>query len=91
MSNISRHLRITGRVQGVAFRAWTKAEATVLGLTGYVQNEDDGSVTAVIHGPQEQVEAMTTACHTGPGAASVRDVMISDASDPGLTIFEIRR
>ena len=91
MPDIARKLRITGRVQGVAYRAWTCAEARKLGLTGYVQNEADGSVTALVEGPQEQVEAMITACHAGPGAADVRDVMAEDTEAPGLPDFEIRR
>lgn len=91
MTDITLHLRITGRVQGVAYRAWTQAEASALGLTGYVQNEDDGSVTAVAHGPKGKVDALITRCHAGPGAADVRDVMTEPAENPGMTRFEIRR
>lgn len=91
MPDIAKHLRITGKVQGVAYRAWTQAEARLLGLTGYVQNEEDGSVTAVICGPKDRVEEMITACHSGPGAADVRDVMVEEADPPGLTSFDIRR
>lgn len=91
MSDISRHLRIMGRVQGVAYRAWTRSEAQSHGLTGFVQNETDGSVTAVISGPRDKVEAMITACHSGPGAADVRDVRVEQVKDPDLTGFEIRR
>ena len=44
--------RISGRVQGVSFRVWTQFEAEKLGLSGWVRNEDDGSVTALISGPE---------------------------------------
>ena len=44
-------VRITGRVQGVYFRGWTRDEAARLGLDGWVRNEADGSVTALIAGP----------------------------------------
>ncbi len=44
--------RVTGRVQGVWFRGWTEAEARRLGLAGWVKNEADGSVTALIAGPR---------------------------------------
>ncbi|WP_136636662.1 acylphosphatase [Pseudooceanicola onchidii] len=91
MSDITRELRITGRVQGVAYRAWTRSRAEALGLTGFVQNESDGSVTAVVHGPKDRVEALITECHSGPGAAAVRDVRVTDASAPDLATFEIRR
>ena len=91
MSTISRHLRIMGRVQGVSYRAWAQAEARALGLTGFVRNETDGSVTAVISGPRDKVEEMITACHAGPGAADVRDVRVEETPDPGLPGFEVQR
>ena len=91
MRDISRHLRITGRVQGVAYRAWTQAEAQAKGLTGWVRNEADGSVTALVQGPEEGVQAMITNCHSGPGAADVRDVQVDRAEAEAVEGFEIRR
>lgn len=91
MPDITRKLRITGRVQGVSYRAWTMAEALKLGLTGYVQNEDDGSVTALVTGPRDRIDELVTLCHGGPGAADVREVTVLEAPDPGLTDFDIRR
>lgn len=91
MADITRQLRITGRVQGVAYRAWTKARAEALGLCGHVQNETDGSVSAVIHGPQSAVETMITECHSGPGAAAVHDVRVTEAPAPDHDGFDIRR
>lgn len=91
MKTISRAVRIMGHVQGVAYRAWTQSRATREGLTGWVRNEGDGSVSAVFCGPEDRVEAMITACHEGPGAAQVRDVQVSKAEPPGLDGFEIRR
>jgi acylphosphatase len=44
--------RITGMVQGVGFRYWTARKADELGLTGAVRNDDDGSVSLVVEGPQ---------------------------------------
>jgi acylphosphatase len=67
--------RITGRVQGVNFRSWTYAEATKLGLTGWVRNEADGSVLALIAGPEDAVAAMLEAFWKGPPGASVSDVI----------------
>jgi acylphosphatase len=64
-------LRVTGRVQGVAFRAWTEAEARRRGLAGWVRNEADGSVAALIAGPAREVEAMLAALRRGPPAARV--------------------
>ena len=67
-------VRITGRVQGVSFRVWTRTEATRLGLTGWVRNERDGSVAALIAGPQIAVSAMLERFRRGPAGASVSGV-----------------
>lgn len=65
---------ITGRVQGVSFRAWTKSEADALGLAGWVRNEPDGSVSALVEGPPDAVAAMLKAFETGPALARVDQV-----------------
>lgn len=65
---------VSGRVQGVWYRGWTVAEATRLGLNGWVRNLSDGRVEAVFSGAEERVQAMIAACHDGPSAASVRAV-----------------
>lgn len=78
---------ITGRVQGVWFRAWTAQEAAARGLDGWVRNRRDGSVEAVFAGPAEMVEDMLRACHEGPDAARVADVAVtgeSEAPQPGF-------
>ncbi|WP_162273451.1 acylphosphatase [Sinorhizobium glycinis] len=73
-------VRITGRVQGVCFRVWTRDEAERLGLTGWVRNESDGSVTALIAGPAAAVDTMLGRFWKGPPGASVNDVASEDAS-----------
>jgi len=70
--------RITGRVQGVWFRAWTRNEATRLGLTGWVRNETDGSVTALLSGPRQVVDEMTQLLWQGPPHADVAGVKLED-------------
>lgn len=71
--------RITGRVQGVSFRQWTRREALGLGLTGWVRNETDGSVTALLHGPAFAVDAMTDRLWHGPPDALVEGVSTEKA------------
>lgn len=81
--------RVTGRVQGVWFRAWTRGEAQALGLRGWVRNEPDGSVLARIAGPAAQVDAMLSALREGPERAAVTAVEVRDLDDdpgPGFRI-----
>lgn len=67
-------LRISGRVQGVGFRAWTRRQAMALGLRGWVRNDPDGSVAALLSGPVDVVDAMMERLRQGPPGASVRNV-----------------
>ena len=80
-------LRITGRVQGVGYRAWALQMASRLGLRGWVRNRRDGSVEALIMGEEDAVERMIEACREGPYAARVADVAVSDAADDGSPEF----
>jgi acylphosphatase len=80
-------LRITGRVQGVGYRAWALQMASRLGLRGWVRNRSDGSVEAVIIGEEDAVDRMIEACREGPYAARVADVAVSDAADDGSPGF----
>jgi acylphosphatase len=75
--------RITGRVQGVGFRYWTRSEAGKLGLSGWVRNEVDGSVTALIVGPAAAVSAMMKRLWEGPPGAAVSGVTPEENADFG--------
>lgn len=72
--------RITGQVQGVCYRSWVRAEAEMIGVTGWVRNERDGSVTALIAGPNSRVAQMVDALWEGPAAASVQYVATEDVA-----------
>jgi len=72
------HATITGRVQGVGYRAWTVDMARRLGLKGWVRNRRDRSVEAVFHGSAEKIEIMREQCRKGPLMARVLDVRFSD-------------
>ena len=67
-------VRITGKVQGVSFRVWTRNEALRLGLAGWVRNESDGSVAAFIAGPDTAISTMIERFWHGPPGASVSSV-----------------
>ena len=63
--------RLTGTVQGVGYRYWTRQTAQQLGLRGWVMNQADGSVCALFVGTKETVRKMMSACRNGPAAAVV--------------------
>lgn len=73
---------ISGRVQGVWYRAWTVKEATALGLDGWVRNRADGTVEAVFSGEDTNVGAMLEACKTGPRLARVKDIVTVSCEPP---------
>jgi acylphosphatase len=81
---------ISGRVQGVAYRAWAVRSAAALGLRGWVRNRRDGSVEALLSSSEAAVAAMIDACHQGPPAAQVTGVRVAEADDDGCTGFEAR-
>lgn len=66
--------RVTGRVQGVGFRAAAVRQAHLLRVRGWVRNADDGSVEVMIQGPHEQVDRMLSWLHVGPPGARVDEV-----------------
>ena len=75
---VTRHLRITGRVQGVWYRESMREAAEALGVNGWVRNRTDGSVEAVVQGKAEQVEQLVAWCRQGPPLAHVLNVDISE-------------
>jgi len=82
-------VRIEGRVQGVCYRAWTEQAARPLGLSGWVRNRRDGSVEALLSGPEEAVAEMLIRCHDGPSAALVSKVeIVEEGGDPPAN-FEV--
>lgn len=83
---------VSGRVQGVGFRAATRETARGLGLSGWVRNRSDGCVEGVALGQAGPLDKLVAWLHEGPGAAQVESVWYSDAvEDQTLgSVFEIR-
>jgi acylphosphatase len=75
----TQHLRIHGRVQGVWFRESMRREAERLGVTGWVRNAPDGSVEAVVQGPDTAVDALIAWARIGPPQARVERIVLTDA------------
>lgn len=74
MADLRLEMVVSGRVQGVWFRASTRKEARRLGLRGWVRNLPDGRVEAVFEGEDERLRQMLDWCHAGPPGAQVCQV-----------------
>jgi acylphosphatase len=84
--DVSVHIVIRGRVQGVGFRAWTEVTALERGLEGWVRNRRDGAVEALFAGPEEIVLTMVEACRQGPPGARVNAVDQRDGTAEELAL-----
>lgn len=83
---------ISGKVQGVWFRASAKQQADSLGLTGFVHNLIGGEVEAFVQGPADALLAFEDWCRTGPPLARVTHIeIIAQPEDPALVSFSVLR
>ena len=85
------HVFVSGRVQGVYFRASTRDTAREHGVDGWVRNLDDGRVEAVFEGAPDVVETLVEWCETGSPAARVEDVTVDYETALDLDSFRVRR
>jgi acylphosphatase len=76
MEKLCAELLITGKVQGVFYRAHTKRFALELELTGYIQNQADGSVKIIVHGTKPRIKELELWCWQGPKLSNVKNVQI---------------
>jgi acylphosphatase len=90
MSDTAVHVIVSGRVQGVGYRAWTADAARARGLSGWVRNLRSGEVEAVFSGPAAAVDAMFDDCRRGPAAAQVAAVRIVGRPQATSGPFEVR-
>ena len=89
MKSIS--IKVTGRVQGVFYRASTKSKADELGIKGIVRNEEDGSVYIEAEADESILQEFTSWCKKGPPHAMVEKLEIEVIDFVGFKSFEIKR
>ena len=81
---------VSGKVQGVFFRANVKKVADIIGVKGFVRNEHNGSVFVEVEGEDEMVNKLVDYCHHGPDSARVDKVSITLGVIVGYDSFEIQ-
>jgi acylphosphatase len=83
-------VRVTGFVQGVGYRYALQSRARSLGVAGWVRNERDGSVAAVLEGPRDRVESLVEWCRRGPAGGEVETAEIAWEEPEGEHGFSVR-
>ncbi len=84
-------VNVSGRVQGVCFRANTREEAKRIGVAGWVKNLQDGSVEVFMQGQEEKVNSLLSWCYQGSAGASVTSVdYVEKPVDPSINTFSIK-
>lgn len=79
---VTRQIRVSGRVQGVGYRAALQAQARQARVSGWVRNRADGTVEALLHGPAPAIETLVAWARRGPPGARVAEVQVAEARAP---------
>lgn len=86
------HAIVSGRVQGVSYRAATASMGRHLGVVGWVRNKSDGSVELEVEGDAEKVAAFLAWCEKGPPDARVSGVVQTEQAVTGADVnFSVKR
>lgn len=88
-NSVRAHVVVSGRVQGVFYRASCREEAAARGLSGWVRNNHDGSVEAAFEGDEAVVREMIEWCRRGPPSAAVTNVAVTWEPPQGERGFRI--
>lgn len=83
------HLIVSGRVQGVFFRANVRSKANELGLKDYAKNLENGNVEVVAQGDEDKIKELVDFIKKGPGVAEVKGVEINHRQPENFKNFEI--
>ena len=84
-------IQVTGKVQGVFYRATTQKQANLLNISGWVRNEADGSVLIDAEGDADDVAQLIGWCKQGPDRARVSHVSVTEKPLAGYQGFTVRR
>jgi acylphosphatase len=85
------NIKISGKVQGVFFRASAKDKAQELGVRGFVRNEPDGGVYVEAEGEEKALDQFVAWCSRGPATANVGKIITTESDPKNFVLFEIRR
>jgi acylphosphatase len=85
------NIRVSGKVQGVFFRASTKEQANQLGVKGFVRNEPNGDVYIEAEGEEDKLKLFLEWCRRGPSRARVENVKTEEAELKCFLSFEVRK
>jgi acylphosphatase len=85
------NIRVNGKVQGVFFRASARHRAQLLDITGFAQNEDDGSVYIEAEGTEKNLQLFIQWCHDGTERAKVASVEVTEGEIQHFTTFDVNR
>jgi acylphosphatase len=90
MATVRRRVVVHGYVQGVFFRDTARRLAERHGVTGWIRNNPDGTVEAVVEGEPEAVEQLVGFCRSGPRGAVVDRIEVKEEEPEGLAAFAVR-
>lgn len=91
MAAIARTIKVSGRVQGVFFRASTKTKAEELNIKGFIRNEPDGSVYIEAEGDESSMAKFIDWCKQGPRSAKVDQCSVAASAAKGFEGFTVKR
>jgi acylphosphatase len=89
VSIVNLRVAVSGKVQGVFFRAGVKKVADIIGVKGFVKNEHNGSVSVEAEGEEEMVYKLIDYCHHGPDNAVVEKVSVTLGVVVGYDAFDV--
>lgn len=83
------NIQIYGLVQGVFFRATAKEQADKLGITGFAENQPDGSVYIEAEGEENELNQFIKWCNKGPSMAQVEKIIVTEDKLKNFKKFEV--